>query len=51
MTGNKSGAHPLTNPELTDRRGNDPFIFISSQGAVTPETPSAPPGATTRVDH
>ena len=34
MTGNNSGAHPLTNPELRDRRGNDAFIFVASQCAV-----------------
>jgi hypothetical protein len=44
MTGNNSGAHPLTNPELRDRRGNDPFIFVASQCAVNLETRSASSG-------
>jgi len=44
MTGNNSSAHPLTNPELRDRRGKDPFIFVASQCAVILETPSASSG-------
>jgi hypothetical protein len=43
VTGNNSGAHPLTNPELTDLRGDDLFIFVASQGAVILEQRGEPP--------